>query len=200
MDLIAGLGNPGPDYKDTRHNIGFQVINLLCQELRVRLSNRRFQSENIRTKLHGKEIILLRPKTFMNLSGKTIKGCSDFYRLKPEDILIIHDDLDLAVGRIKVVGQGGSGGHRGVKSVIDHLGSRHFPRVKIGIGRPLRGETTEDYVLSPFYDNQKDTIKRVTRLAVQACRLFVSDGVETAMNHINCQQLEHKEEKNLCKD
>ncbi|MFC1532789.1 aminoacyl-tRNA hydrolase [Thermodesulfobacteriota bacterium] len=187
MILLAGLGNPGPEYKDTRHNIGFQVIKVLGQELGVRLKGRRFQSRNTRTKLQGKEIILLCPKTFMNLSGNSIKGCAYYYKLKEENILIIHDDLDLAVGRIKVVRHGGSGGHKGVQSIIDHLGSSQFPRIKIGIGRPLHGEDTEDYVLSPFYDDQKDIMETVIQQSVKACRLFISDGVEYVMNHINYQ-------------
>jgi peptidyl-tRNA hydrolase, PTH1 family len=184
--LIAGLGNPGAEYKDTRHNIGFQVIDLLSQELGVRLNDRRFQSGNTRTKLHGKEMLLLCPTTFMNLSGKSVKACADFYNLQTESIMIIHDDLDLPVGRIKIVSHGGAGGHKGVQSVIDHFGSTLFPRVKIGIGRPQYGEATEDYVLSSFYDDQKDTMKRVLQLSVRACRLFVLDGVKSTMNHINC--------------
>jgi PTH1 family peptidyl-tRNA hydrolase len=195
VDLIVGLGNPGQEYKETRHSIGFQVINLLSRELGVRLKNRRFQSRNSRTKMDGKEIILLCPMTFMNLSGKSIKGCADFYGIKAENILIIHDDLDLPVGKIKVVRYGGSGGHKGVKSIMDHLGESRFPRVKIGIGRPRHEETTEDYVLSPFYDDERETMDRVKQIAVQACRLFVSKGVAYSMNHINSKNFEGKEVK-----
>ena len=193
MDLIAGLGNPGKKYKDTRHNIGYQVINLLSQDRGVRLNGRRFNSRNKRTEIQGKEITLLCPTTFMNQSGKSIKGCADFFNIKTEDILIIHDDLDLQVGRIKVVRHGGAGGHNGVQSVIEHLGSRKFPRIKIGIGRPRFGETTVDYVLSPFYNDEKDAMEKVTHVAVMACKLFISEGVESVMNLINCQHLENKE-------
>jgi len=193
VDLIAGLGNPGKKYKDTRHNIGYQVINRLSQDRGVRLNGRRFESRNSRIEFQGKEIVLLRPITFMNMSGKSIKDCADFFGIKTEDILIIHDDLDLQVGRIKLVRQGGAGGHRGVLSIIEHLGSIKFPRIKIGIGRPRFEETTEDYVLSPFYKDEKDTIERVTHVAVLACKLFISEGVESAMNLINCQNLENKE-------
>jgi len=193
VDLIAGLGNPGTKYKDTRHNLGYRVIHLLSLDLGVRLNGRRFQSRNSRTEFQGKEIALLCPTTFMNQSGKSIKGCADFFDIKTEDILIIHDDLDLQVGRIKVVRHGGAGGHKGVLSVIEHLGSMKFPRIKIGIGRPRFGETTVDYVLSPFHNDEKDTIDRVTHVVVVACKLFVSEGVESAMNLINCQNLENKE-------
>ena len=196
MYLIAGLGNPGPEYKDTRHNIGFRAIDLLSQEIGVRLNSRRFQSRNCRTNFHGKEVILLRPKTFMNLSGKSIKSCADFYSLKAENILIVHDDLDLLVGKIKVVRYGGAGGHKGVQSIIDQLGDMGFPRVKIGIGRPRHGEAIEDYVLSPFYDDQKDPVKRVIQMSVRVCQLFILKGLESAINHINnYQNLEDKEGK-----
>jgi PTH1 family peptidyl-tRNA hydrolase len=185
VDLIAGLGNPGPKYKDTRHNIGFQIISSLSRELGVRLKSRRFQSINTFIELENNNFILLRPRTFMNLSGKSIKACADFYDIKTKDILIIHDDLDLSVGKTKVVRQGGAGGHKGVTSVIDHLGSTLFPRIKIGIGRPRYGENIEDYVLEPFYDDQKEPMEKAIRLAVHACRLFVDNGLEYTMNQIN---------------
>lgn len=192
--MIGGLGNPGPKYKETRHNIGYQVIDLWRRELGVRLSGRRFQSRNCRTTFQGKDLILLCPTTFMNQSGKSIKGCADFYGLKTENILLIHDDLDLGVGRIKVVRSGGAGGHKGILSVIEHLGNKKFPRIKIGIGRPRYGETTEDFVLSPFYDDQKETVEHVIHMAVSACHLFVSEGIESVMNLINCKNLEKGKE------
>ena len=196
LDLIAGLGNPGPEYKDTRHNVGFRVISRMSRELGVRLKDRRFQSEHVRTKIRGKEIILLCPNTFMNLSGKSIKGCADYYGLKTENILIVHDDLDLPVGRIKIVKHGGSGGHKGVASIIEYLGGKEFPRIKIGIGRPRFGETTEDYVLSAFYEDQRKIMENVVQMSVQACNLYVLGGVEFAMNHINRKNYEEKEVQN----
>jgi PTH1 family peptidyl-tRNA hydrolase len=183
--LIAGLGNPGPEYKYTRHNIGFQVVNAFSRELGVHLKGRRFHSINTLAKLKGKDVILLCPKTFMNLSGKSIKACADYYNIKPEKVLVIHDDLDLTLGKIKVVRQGGAGGHKGIQSIITVFGSVLFPRVKVGIGRPQHGEDIEDYVLSPFYNDQKDIIKEAIPLAALACRLFVLDGLEAAMNQIN---------------
>jgi len=121
----------------------------------------------------------------MNLSGKAIKACADYYNIKLENILIIHDDLDLPLGKVKLIRQGGAGGHKGIQSVIDFFGSALFPRIKIGIGRPQRGEDIEDYVLSPFYNDQKDIIKEAIPLASLACRLFVLDGLGVAMNQIN---------------
>lgn len=132
----------------------------------------------------------------MNQSGKAVRACADYYDLEPANILVIHDDIDLPVGRVKVVKASGSGGHKGVKSIIEHLGSTHFQRVKIGIGRPRYGEAIEDYVLSLFYRDEMDIIEDVLHMAMQACELFVSGEVKLTMNKINCQNLVKKEESN----
>jgi len=194
--LIVGLGNPGSQYKDARHNIGFRVVDLWGQDLGVRLSNRRFESRNTRTIFQEKRVMLLCPETFMNRSGKSVRGCFDYYDLECRDVLVIFDDIDLPVGRLKVARNGGAGGHKGVQSIIHHLGSTEFPRLKIGIGRPRYGESVENYVLSPFYSDERDIMEKAILTAVQACELFVSEGIESAMNHINCQDLSNKEEKN----
>ena len=140
--------------------------------------------------------MLLKPATFMNQSGRAVKACADFFHLPPNRILVVHDDLDLPVGKIKVVRNGGPGGHKGVLSIIEHLGSREFPRIKIGIGRPRYGESPEDYVLAPFYEDESEIMLRVFKVAVQACRLFIFDGIESAMNQINHQIFTEEEEKN----
>ncbi|MDY7036326.1 MAG: aminoacyl-tRNA hydrolase [Thermodesulfobacteriota bacterium] len=189
MYLIAGLGNPGPKYRNTRHNAGYKVINQWCQSMDIRLKGRRFQSRNTRMKFGEKEVILLRPTTFMNQSGRSIEACVDFFGITTKNILIIHDDIDLPVGRIKAVRNGGAGGHRGVLSIIQQLGSNEFHRIKIGIGRPSHGETIEDYVLSPFYGDEKDIKEKVIQIGVWACELFVSGGIDTAMNNVNCYNL-----------
>ncbi|MFH1349472.1 MAG: aminoacyl-tRNA hydrolase [Pseudomonadota bacterium] len=196
MYLIAGLGNPGVRYKNTRHNIGFNVLGLWGKTMGVSLKGRRFQSRNTRTRFQNQEIILLRPDTFMNLSGKSIKACVDFYKLRIEDVLVIHDDIDLPVGRVKVVRNGGHGGHKGVLSIVDHLGSNEFNRIKIGIGRPRYGEPVEEYVLRPFHEDEKEIIEKVLEIGIQACKLFISKGVESAMNHVNCLNLTCKEVNN----
>lgn len=193
MYLIVGLGNPGARYRGTRHNIGFRVINLWSRKLGKNLTSRRFKSRNTRAIYQDNEAILLRPSTFMNQSGKSVRACADYYGVEISRILAIHDDLDLPVGRLKVVKDGGSGGHRGVRSIIEHLGSAQFYRIKIGIGRPRFGEEVEDYVLTPFYYDEKETINKIISLAVQGCELWLANGVESAMNHINSQNLVHKE-------
>jgi peptidyl-tRNA hydrolase, PTH1 family len=195
MDMIVGLGNPGPEYKDTRHNIGFRVIDLLSHELGIRLENKRFQSRNTRAKLEGKDIIFLCPLTYMNLSGRSVRLFADYYKIDVENVLVIHDDLDLPVGRMKIARQGGAGGHKGVQSIIDHLGGTGFPRVRLGIGRPRYDESTEAFVLSTFYKDQTDLIEKMIRNGVDACRLIIKDGVDSAMNQINSQASKGKQEE-----
>lgn len=194
--LIVGLGNPGQKYNDTRHNTGFKVIDLWSRGLGVSLTNQRFQSRNTLTRIQDKKVILFCPLTFMNLSGQSVRACVDYYDLTDTEVLVIHDDIDLPVGRIKVVNNGGAGGHKGVLSIIQHLGSMQFPRIKVGIGRPRFEESIEDYVLAPFYSDEKEIMERVIRMAVQACELVVSEGVEQAMSQINCQNLLNKEVRN----
>jgi PTH1 family peptidyl-tRNA hydrolase len=130
----------------------------------------------------------------MNRSGHSIKACLDFYRLKTEHVIVVHDDIDLPVGRVRVVKNGGSGGHKGVVSMIDHLGTPDFTRIKVGIGRPRYGETVETYVLSPFYEEEREVMVRVIQTAVRACELILTDGVTSAMNHINMQNLAENKE------
>jgi len=191
--LIAGLGNPGRQYKNTRHNVGFRAIDHWGKDLGFRLKSPRFQSRNTETKFQGHNIILLRPMTYMNRSGCPVYACSDYYGIHTENILVIHDDIDLPVGRVKVVKQGGAGGHKGVSSLIQHLGTNKFSRVKIGIGRPRYEESIEDFVLSTFYHEEITIIEEAIQIALEACGLFVSKGIESAMNVINRQNLANKE-------
>jgi PTH1 family peptidyl-tRNA hydrolase len=141
----------------------------------------------------GRKAVLLCPETYMNLSGSAVKACVDYYDVVQERMLVIHDDLDLPVGRIKVGRKGGSGGHKGVASIIRNLGTMEFPRVKIGIGRPRYGEPVDDFVLAPFYKDQREVTERVIQGAVQACALFISEGIEAAMSAINCRNFANEE-------
>jgi PTH1 family peptidyl-tRNA hydrolase len=131
----------------------------------------------------------------MNQSGKALKAATDYYHIETDRVLLIHDDLDLPLGRMKLVRNGGAGGHRGVLSVIEHLGSRAFHRLKIGIGRPRYRESIEDFVLNPFYSDEKSVVEKIIPLGVQACELFLSKGIDAAMGTINCQNLLNKEVK-----
>jgi PTH1 family peptidyl-tRNA hydrolase len=131
--------------------------------------------------------------TYMNRSGCSVSACIYYYGIHTENVLVIHDDIDLPVGRVKVVKQGGPGGHKGVSSLIEHLGTKKFSRVKIGIGRPRYEESIEDFVLSTFYHEEKTIIEEAIQIALEACGLFVSKGIESAMNVINRQNSANKE-------
>lgn len=134
--------------------------------------------------------MLLRPLTYMNQSGKSIRACVDYFDLRAENILVIHDDIDLPVGKMRILRDGGAGGHKGVLSVVHHLGTREFQRLKIGVGRPrYNGESIENYVLSPFYSDEKEIIQKMIQLAIRACELFIAYGIDSAMNEINYQNL-----------
>ena len=149
----------------------------------------RFRASSALVDFRGNQIVLLCPLTFMNRSGESVRDCVHHYDLKTRNILVLHDDLDLPLGRVKVVQNGGAGGHKGVLSIIHYLGSTEFSRVKIGIGRPRHGETVADYVLEPFYEDEEEVVIRIFRMAEKAFELFVLEGVEAAMNQINCQRL-----------
>ena len=187
--LIAGLGNPGPQYEHTRHNIGLAVVEQWGKSLGATLQNRRFRSKHALVDFRGNPIVLLCPLTFMNKSGESVRDCIHHYDLETTKLLVVHDDLDLPLGKIKVVRNGGAGGHKGVSSIIHLLGSSEFSRVKIGIGRPRHKEAVVDYVLSCFYDDEKKLAEEVIRMAVTASEMFVMEGVQAAMNHINCRRL-----------
>ncbi len=174
--LIVGLGNPGRAYQRTRHNIGFLALDSLSERLGAGLTGSRFQSRHARTRFDDREVILLRPLTYMNRSGQAVRECLDYYRLELDSLLVIHDDLDLPVGRIRIAAGGGAGGHRGVQSLIDHLGDRQFARMRIGIGRPRFDEEIEAFVLAPFYRDEEPVMADMVRLAVQGCERFLQRG------------------------
>ena len=189
MYLIAGLGNPGTKYRHTRHNVGFMVVQTWAKSLDLSLAGRRFKSNYARTVFGGKEVILLCPQTFMNLSGLALRECAAFFKLRNEDILVIHDDLDLPIGRVKTVRNGGAGGHKGILSIFESLGTKEFSRLKVGIGRPCFDEPVEDFVLKPFYPEHRPLVEKVVGLALKACEIFVLEGIGKAMNKINSQDL-----------
>jgi len=191
--VIIGLGNPGKAYAKTRHNVGAAVVKAWCSELGLRLRGQRFQSRHVITVFERKALVLFCPVTYMNRSGLAVEACVEHFDLEPSNLLVVHDDLDLPVGRLKVVRRGGSGGHKGVQSIIEHLGTNGFPRLKIGIGRPRFGESIEQFVLSPFYEDELMVMEKVAKTAVRACKWFVSLGLEAAMNRTNCQNLAEKE-------
>lgn len=181
--LIAGLGNPGRKYEGTRHNIGFRVVDAVSERLKLKLTEKR--SYQIGEGLYeGVKIILLKPLTFMNLSGTAVREVLKKNGCLPENLIVVHDDLDLPVGRLKIRSKGSSGGHNGLQSVIDNLGTGEFSRIKIGIGRPVN-VPGEVYVLGRFHPDEKDDIEEALVRASDAVFSIIDNGVENSMNEYN---------------
>ena len=183
--LIVGLGNPGQRYADNRHNVGFQVVNRLAAASQLTFDERRNRTHLARGKLEEVNVAIAKPQTYMNLSGRAVGAIARFYKVPPERILIIHDDLDLPLGVLRLRDQGGAGGHRGMASIIDHLKTRGFPRLRIGIGRPPGRMAAEAYVLQDFDADQKPTMELAYEQAVQAIHAAVGDAFQEAMNDFN---------------
>ena len=194
--LIVGLGNPGPEYAGTRHNVGADVVRSLTGRMGLVMSLRRFSGESVRTFFGGRPTVFLCPHTYMNRSGFSVRACADYYKVPPEAMLILHDDLDLPLERLKLVAGGGAGGHKGVASIIAHMGGGEFPRLKIGIGRPRFDEPVESYVLSRFYPDEAEAAGRVLQTAETACEQFVEEGITRAMNRINRYKINKMEVEN----
>ncbi len=185
MVLIVGLGNPGRKYKNTRHNIGFMVIEELAERYNLKFTERE-DYLLAKGEIEGKEITLLKPLTYMNLSGKAVRKVVDDKILDklPNSIIVVHDDLDLPVGRIRIKKGGSSGGHRGVQSIIDNLGTKDFIRLRIGIGKPI-GIDASEYVLMPFSKEEKSLLKEKISQSADSIVTIIRDGVEKAMNIFN---------------
>lgn len=182
--LVVGLGNPGRKYAGHRHNVGFQCLDRLAQTWGLSFNQRKHKAMLAQGEIAGLKVVLAKPQTFVNLSGEAVARLSRFYRLPPESILVIYDDLDLPVGKIRLRPEGGSGGHRGMKSIIEHLGTDGFPRLRVGIGRPTHGDPA-DYVLSNFAPDERMAIEEACKRAVAAVELWVAKGIEAAMNRYN---------------
>jgi PTH1 family peptidyl-tRNA hydrolase len=188
--LIVGLGNPGPNYELTRHNAGFLAVDYFAGELGQPITSEKWQGLFSRTSLSGKTVFLLKPQAYMNRSGECVARFASYFKIEPEHILVVHDDLDLEPGRIKIVARGGAGGHNGIRSLIRHLGAGDFARIKIGIGRPpVSGQGSampvERFVLAEFSPAELDLFRQKLDLVAEGIRLFISQGVEVAMNIIN---------------
>jgi len=182
--VIIGLGNPGHRYARTRHNAGFTVVERMAGKSGEWKDYRRLASI-CQVKIDGTAVMLVRPLTFMNNSGEAVEALLSRWDLGPEDLLVIYDDLDLPVGSIRLRPGGGSGGHKGVQSIIDSLQCQSFARLRIGIGRPPANKDVVDYVLKPFSPEERSVLEDVWQLAADAARCWVKMGIETAMNRYN---------------
>lgn len=190
MFLVVGLGNPGNDYVATRHNVGFMVVDELARRFGVSINQYKWQAYSAQLDLWGERICLVKPDTFMNLSGKAVVKYADFYKVASEHILVIHDDLDMSPGRVKLVAGGGAGGHNGIRSMVQWLGTSDFLRLKLGIGRPGKqnvhsGMPVEKYVLAPFLPDEKILIEQRMDSIEIGCEYLVRDGLAKAMNLLN---------------
>jgi PTH1 family peptidyl-tRNA hydrolase len=187
--MIVGLGNPGDKYEKTKHNMGFMALDLLAHEYGVNFSmEKTFMAEVASTFVNGEKIFLVKPQTFMNESGRAIQPLLTYYNMDPSDLTVIVDDMDSAVGRVRLRSKGSSGGQRGIKSTITHLGTEQFNRVKIGIGRPDNGKTVVAHVLSKFDKENSEIAQAGISKAVDAVKYYVeSNDFAKAMNKFNGQ-------------
>ena len=188
--LIAGLGNPGARYENTRHNVGFQIIDAIVRKQKLSLNLTKWEADYCRVSLWGARVFLIKPQTFMNLSGKSVARFTDFFKISPDHILVIHDDIDMHSGRLKFVAGGGPGGHNGIRSLIQFLGTRDFFRLKYGIGRPGQDGIhaaipVERFVLASFSDDELSLLNDRISVVMQGVEHFVVEGSQKAMNVLN---------------
>ncbi len=183
--VIAGLGNPGRKYDRTRHNAGFQVVDLLAEQHAISLDRERFFARTGGGSIVDCRVLLLEPVTFMNLSGKSVAAAVRFFKVPPERLIVIHDDVDLPLGRIQVRRGGGHGGHKGLVSIIESLGEAGFVRIRMGIGRPRLDEEVADFVLRPFEPDELQKIEDSLERASGAIKCWLHDGLTTAMDNYN---------------
>ena len=185
MFLIVGLGNPERDYANTRHNMGFDVINELSNHNQIEVKKTKFEGLYGNGVIAGEKVILLKPQTFMNLSGKSLIQFANFFKIEPDHIIVIYDDMDLPIGTIKIRKKGGPGTHNGMKSVVQMMGREDFPRVRIGIGRPKEDENIIDYVIGYVPEEELEELRKSTKKAAKAIEAIIENGIDTAMNQYN---------------
>ena len=184
MYIIAGLGNPGQKYEATRHNVGFSVIDKLAEVHNINVDKKQFKGLTGRGIIGGQQVLLLKPLTYMNLSGESIRAAFDFYKPETDQVLVIFDDISLETGQLRIRKKGSAGGHNGVKSIIAHLGTQEFPRIKVGVGEPKKGELV-DFVLGRFHGDDLQIMKDAVDQASKAVETFLESGVQEAMNIYN---------------
>ena len=186
-ELIVGLGNPEPKYDRTRHNIGFAAVDELAKIWQMPLTeNKRFQGQFAEgVALGGRKVRLLKPLTYMNRSGQSVRAVTDWYKLQPQSVLVIYDDMDLPVGRLRMRLSGSAGGHNGMKSIIAHLGGKEFPRLRIGISKSDGEKGTVSHVLGKFAPEESKTIEEILYISVKAIELSLIEGVEKSMSRYN---------------
>lgn len=192
MKLVAGLGNPGREYASTKHNLGFLAVDEIARRAGIDLTKKKFRGSYGEGFLSEEKLILLKPETFMNRSGEAVSEAAVFYNVSPPDIIIIHDEMDLPAGTVRVKAGGGSAGHNGIRSIIDRLGSPEFIRVRMGIGKPDEKSRGAVHVLSKFGSGENDTVKTSVERAADAVYELIENGLERTMNKFNARSAENQ--------
>lgn len=189
MFVIVGLGNPGKKYENTRHNAGFIAIDALADKYGISISEKKHKALCGSGVMEGNKVVLVKPQTFMNLSGESVRSIMDFYKIDPEeDMLVIYDDISLAPGNIRIRKKGSAGGHNGIKSIIAHAGTQNFMRIKVGVGEKPSGWDLADYVLGHFSDEDNVKLKEIMPDIIQAVTFMVQGDVDKAMNDFNAKK------------
>ncbi len=183
--LVVGLGNPGPQYAWTRHNLGFMVVAVLADQWRIPLTRSTLDATWGQGRVGGDTVVLSQPATFMNLSGRAVSRLLAYFRLTPGALVVVHDDLDVPLGRLKIMDRGGPGGHKGILSIINVLDTEEFIRVKLGIGRPPPEIPGENFVLSPFAREEEETVATLVERGAQAVDCLIREGLNAAQNRFH---------------
>ena len=183
--LVAGLGNPGQKYANTRHNMGFLTVDLLAEREGVKLNKVKFKSAYNMINLAGAKCLVMKPQTYMNLSGEAVREASQFYKIPPDHVLVIYDDVALPVGKLRVRPTGSAGGHNGIKNIIAHLGTQDFPRIKIGTGAPEEKEGMIDWVIGVPSQKEREILLESFKRAIGAAECVIEHGCQKAMNDFN---------------
>ena len=185
MYLIVGLGNPENEYSNTRHNMGFQTINKLAKQYEIEITKNKFKGLYGNGRIEEQKVILLKPQTYMNLSGENIKQMLQFYKIEMEKLIVIYDDMDIQPGTIKIRKAGGAGTHNGMKSIVSQLNTQNFKRIRIGIGMPEEKKDLIEYVIGAIPDQDKEKLEQGTDLAKEAIIEIIKSGIDIAMNKFN---------------
>ena len=185
MYLIVGLGNPENEYAYTRHNMGFDTINQIAKNNNIQITKNKFKGLCESTIIQNQKVILLKPQTYMNLSGESVKEVAEFYNLKPEEIIVIYDDIDIEKGHIKIRKKGGAGSHNGMKSVVEELQSTDFARIRVGIGQPEFKSDMINYVIGKVPQEEQKILQQGVEKAAKAVEEIIKNGIDIAMNKFN---------------
>ena len=188
MKVIVGLGNPGKKYDNTRHNIGFEALDYIADKEGISINTGKHKALIGTGYMGGEKVLLVKPQTFMNLSGESIREAVDYYKIDPEDIIVIYDDISLEPGQLRIRLKGSAGGHNGIKNIIAHLGTQEFPRIKVGVGAKPPKMDLADYVLSRFGAEEQKIMDEAFGEAAEAAVMMMTTGAERAMNHYNAKK------------